>query len=92
MYLYCPHEGLCLFLSLQESGISETEFCRMVGITRPALKALTLSKRLDSDIKQMAALVLDLPPELIFNDRVKKVWSFHHPFTNQELTGFATTN
>lgn len=92
MYLYCPHEGLCLYLSLQESGLTENEFCRMVGITGPDLKRLTLSKRIDSTIRERAAIALALPEDRIFNDRVKRVWSFHHPFTRQELTGFVTTN
>ena len=88
----CPHEGLCLYLSLQESNVTKDEFCQRMNIAGATLNELTLLKRIDESTKERAAVALEQPLHTIFNNRVKRVWSFHICFTEPELSSFQTVN
>lgn len=63
-----------------------------MNITEVELARLTSLKRMDSYLKEQIAAALELPIQEIFNNRVQKVWSLHHPFTRSELDRFVTTN
>jgi hypothetical protein len=77
---------------MQDAGITEHELCRRMAISRGDFQRMTLSKRIGEAVKERAATALELPLNQIFNNRLKKIWSLHHPFSRDQLCRFAGLN